>query len=67
MEKNEIKKELYRTKPTAYFQNYTGGLFSYKTLSPEYNFLIPVEETGTAPFLPEMPAHWLIKWLQVAE
>jgi hypothetical protein len=58
---------LYRTKPTAYFQNYTGGLLLYKTLQTEYKFLIPVEETGTAPFLSEMPAQQLIKWIQIVE
>jgi hypothetical protein len=67
MEKNEIKKELYRTKPTAYFQSYQGGLLYYKTLGVEYHFSIPVEDTGTAPFLPEMPAQQLNRWLQLAE
>jgi hypothetical protein len=67
MTKQEVFKYLLKNKPTAYFQNYTGGLLLYKTLSPEYSFLIPAEETGTAPFLSEMPAQQLNRWLQLAE
>jgi len=72
MERNEIKKALYRQKPKAFRHGNTkGGNLLYITMieqegnveSLELRFSIPkVESEG---FLVEMEAKHLIRWLEV--
>jgi hypothetical protein len=65
MNANEIKKELYRNKPTAKFDYIRKGHVLYKTLlnEEEIYFNIPIEDIGDATFYYEMESHLLIRWL----
>ena len=67
MDKNEIKKELYKNKPTAYRFLKTDDLHIYQTLisNSRLQFNVPLSDMGTSihRFKDEMPAHELIRWL----
>jgi hypothetical protein len=72
MERNEIKKEIYKKNPTAKLMYIRKGIAKY--ISDLYYiedaginniyFDIPVEDMRDADFLPEMQAKLLIRWLQ---
>lgn len=65
MEKNEIKKALYRQKPEAQFKFIRGGkAYYYSDLEEErIQFEIPVSDMGDATFGPSMEAKLLIRWI----
>lgn len=65
MTTNEIKKDLYRNKPTAFLKNWDGNHMDYSTVlssGESADFSIPKEEVEES-FLTEMPAQLLIRWL----
>lgn len=69
MEKNEIKKALYKQKPTARFfaankdgMNY-GATIDDDGLDYQVIFLVPFSDIGDALFLPEMESHLLIRYI----
>lgn len=70
----EIKKELYRVKPTAKLIHVKKGHLTYKAVwgggevnppTPLFQaiFMVPFDDIGDAEFLPEMPAQSLIRYL----
>ena len=70
MNKNEIKKALYKQKPMAQFGLIRIGVAYYSTMvldgnsEPVYiNFEIPVEDMGDADFEAEMEAKLLNRWI----
>lgn len=65
MEKNEIKKLLYKEKPTAFLNYIRKGVAYYHTELGGKNiwFEIPVEDMGDADFGTTMDAKLLIRWL----
>ena len=70
MEKNEIKKALYKQKPEAKLLFIRQGHVYYSTwinVNDENDrrvvFKIPVEDMGDADFLPEMDGKLLIRWI----
>ena len=73
MEKNEIKKALYRQKPIAKKSGERIPLdgsgvdsYGYKTTLDDgtvLHFLVPVKDMGDATFYDEMDAKLLIRWL----
>lgn len=70
MEKNEIKKELYKQKPIAEFQYIRKGKAYYNTTVEDavlgrvfVKFEIPVEDMGDADFGIEMEAKLLQRWI----
>lgn len=71
MEKNEIKKRLYKEKPAAHLEYIRKGMVHYVTLLDSENgidsepvrFEVPVEDMGDADFFPSMNAHLLIRYL----
>jgi hypothetical protein len=79
MEKNEIKKALYRFNPTAYMQYVRKGKIYYYCIIPvsdckdcpskedvpssEVRFEVPVSDIGDADFYSEMDAKLLIRWI----
>lgn len=70
MEKNEIKKELYRKKPMATLKFIKKGVAHYFTvlninrIDSEYvRFEVPVNDMGDADFYPRMDAKLLIRYL----
>ena len=70
MEKNEIKKALYKQKPTADFQYIRKGKAYYSTTIEDaelgsvfVQFEIPVEDMGDADFLVNMEAKLLQRWI----
>lgn len=73
MEKVEIKKALYKQKPTAELLYIRKGVAYYDTVIKikeephiEYKtlfFQIPVDDMGDADFLPKMEAKLLNRWL----
>lgn len=73
MEKNEIKKELYKQKPTAKLLAIKNGVVSYDAViritekpiieSKTVFFEVPVSDMGDAEFTPKMEAKLLIRWL----
>lgn len=74
MKINEIKKELYKQKPSAQFVNYQHGILHYTTIirvpnvipsDMNINFEIPVADTDTADFRAVEPAQQLIRWLKI--
>lgn len=68
MNKNEIKKALYRQKPLASFTKIKDGCAFYLANIVEKDaliFKIPVVDMGDAEFLLLMDAKLLIRWLQV--
>lgn len=70
MDKNEIKKALYKQKPTANLQvirNATLHYTSSVTIGEQYTplrFEIPADEYKSGDFMAEMPTKLLIRWLQ---
>lgn len=68
MNKNEIKKALYRQKPIARLDFIRKGVAYYTTQINDINiarFEIPVDDMGGADLFVEMDAKLLIRWLQV--
>lgn len=65
MEKNEIKKLLYRENPIAVFNYIRKGNAYYqtKTIDVIIDFVIPVSDMGEANFLNEMDSKSLIRWI----
>jgi hypothetical protein len=68
MEKNEIKKQLYKEKPEAKLIMIRKGVAYYgakirPNLTYMASFQVPVEDMGDADFLPVMDAKLLIRWL----
>ena len=73
MNKNEIKKALYKQKPTAEFSCIIGTTLYYKTKvlindkDIQVDFSIPVEEIGDGVFYKEMDAQFLNRYIIVEE
>jgi hypothetical protein len=71
MEKNEIKKLLYKQNPKANLNYIRKGNAYYETyvldgdFSDLINFEIPVIDMGDADFLPEMEAKYLVRWILI--
>ncbi len=77
--KDYIKKELYKQKPTAYLASIIAGKIYYyadiKSLDFERfpstivrsMFEIPFEEVGNTKFTSQEPAQQLIRWLMIQE
>jgi hypothetical protein len=69
MEKNEIKKALYKQNPEANFQlirkgvAYYAGMVDIEGYEHEIRFEIPVSDMGDSDFIPLMPAKLLIRWI----
>ena len=69
MEKNEIKKALYKQNPEANFQMIRKGTAYYAVVvdvddyEHEVRFEIPVSDMGDSDFLLHMPAKLLIRWI----
>lgn len=65
MEKNEIKKELYRNNPAAQFEYIRKGVAHYTAQLPTgtVRFEIPVSDMGDADFHPMMDSKHLIRWI----
>tara|TARA_R110000822_G_scaffold36734_10_gene103231 strand:+ start:3237 stop:3437 length:201 start_codon:yes stop_codon:yes gene_type:complete len=65
MTHNEIKKALYREKPTANLKYIRSGVaYYYAFVSDEaVDFEVPVSDMGDAEFYDEMEAHLMIRWL----
>ena len=67
MQKNEIKKFLYRSKPLAKFQFIRLGVAYYKVEHPNLekpiHFEIPVEDMGEADYGIEMEGQHLNRWI----
>ena len=68
MSNNEIKKDLYRKKPTAFFQYCRGGHLHYiskikSDIDYQVFFEVPVEDIEDATFYPEMPGYLLIRYI----
>lgn len=67
MEKNEIKKALYKQKPQAEFKFVRLGVaYYYADLEDQrVNFEVPVSDMGDVDFGRTMDAKLLIRWLAV--
>jgi hypothetical protein len=71
MEKNEIKKELYKQKPMATLNFIRKGVAHYSTIlndengidSTSVHFEVPIEDMGDADFFAHMDAKLLIRYL----
>lgn len=65
MEKDQIKKTLYKEKPVAKLEFIRKGSAYYKasTSNGDVNFEIPVSDMGDADFFPEMDAKLLNRWI----
>ena len=66
MEKNEIKKKLYKEKPLAIFLSAKKGYLNYSSTfkdSSIVNFRIPFEDIGDGIFDFQMDAKLLIRWI----
>lgn len=71
VEDNEIKKALYRQKPTATKLRSEQGCYEYRCevqiqgteLWVEVNFRVPIADMGVIKFHNEMEAQLLIKWI----
>lgn len=65
MNLTEIKKELYRQKPTAFFNYIRKGVAYYHTELGGKNiwFEIPINDIGDADFGSTMSAQLLIRWI----
>lgn len=70
---NELKKALYKEKPTAYRQEIKveghGAPTTHRYTcmlsgKVEVIFVVPESDMGDAKFEPEMPAHLLIRWIK---
>lgn len=63
---NEIKKALYKEKPTAVFQKMEKGHAYYATVLSDWtrvDFKIPFTDMQETPFLLNMEAQLLIRWI----
>lgn len=72
MEKNEIKKLLYKQNPTASFQSIRKGNGYYSTTVEDatagrvfIQFEIPINDMGDADFYSQMEAKYLIRWILI--
>lgn len=66
MEKNDIKKALYRQKPIAKKTKEVENVYLYETSLEEgmkIYFEVPVSDMGDATFGDEMDAKLLIRWI----
>ena len=69
MEKNDIKKWLYKNKPTADLIQVTKDYLNYvvhlkdEETSLVVRILIPLSDIGDASFFPKMESQLLIRWL----
>jgi hypothetical protein len=66
MEKNEIKKLLYKQDPIATRVNYTETEYDYVAyVNEDYlvKFKVPTSDMGDGKFTPEMQAKYLIRWI----
>ncbi len=69
MEKNEVKKALYKQNPKAEFKLIRKGVAYYLTIIEsesepvQINFEVPVDDMGDADFEPFMDAKFLIRWI----
>jgi len=65
MNKNEIKKIIYKNKPIAYFDKIRIGIAYYETVinNLKIYFEIPVNDMGDADFYKEMDAKLLLRWV----
>lgn len=70
MTRNDIKKELYKQKPTAELLYIRGGVAHYSSkigIDGERKtifFEVPVSDMGESDFTPKMSAQLLIRWLR---
>lgn len=67
MELNDIKKALYKEKPSARFLHIKNGIARYYAhLENGFDiwFNIPCSDMGQTSFLFEMEAHLLIRWIE---
>jgi hypothetical protein len=66
MEKNDIKKALYKQNPKAKLIQVTKEILNYTTElegSIVVRFLVPITDIGDASFFPEMDAKLLIRYM----
>lgn len=67
MEKNEIKKALYKENPNAVLKHIRKGVVYYSAHIPSTDyavqFEIPVDDMGDADFLSNMDSKLLIRWI----
>jgi hypothetical protein len=67
MEKNEIKKALYKENPHAVLKCIRKGVAYYSShiLSTDYivQFEVPVDDMGDADFFPNLDGKLLIRWI----
>ena len=63
---NEIKKILYKEKPTAHCISFSDGIkkYSAKTSTGEVKFEVPVSDMGGNVFPDEESAQLLIRWIK---
>lgn len=63
---NEIKKELYRVKPTATFVSIEKGIVTYRAelSTGSVFFEVPFTDMKETPFLLNMEAQLLIRWIK---
>lgn len=74
MDKNEIKKLLYKQNPIATFNYIRKGTAYYETvvnaefdISHKINFEVPVSDMGDADFKNEMESKLLNRWIVINE
>jgi hypothetical protein len=69
MNKNDIKKELYKNNPVATLAFLRKGTAHYKSNLGESTiaFSVPVADMGDADFFPEMDSKLLIRWISLSE
>lgn len=65
MDKNEIKKALYKEKPEANFISATKDGLIYRTMvgGEGVTFLIPLNDMSSAIFTRIVEAHLMIRWI----
>lgn len=68
MDKNEIKKALYKENPTAYMGHIKDGNIYYAAtirgdVEESVIFIVPITDIGSARFDKEMEAKHLIRWI----
>jgi len=70
MEKNEVKKVLYRVKPKAVLESEKtkdtyvyASTFESEGTGYSLTFSVPISDMGDAKFEKEMDAHLLIRWM----
>lgn len=65
MEKNELKKLLYRENPTAKLKFIRKGSAYYtaKTNDITIDFIVPISDMGDADFFDEMDGKLMIRWI----